>query len=71
MKIKHIFVQGAGIMGSGIAQVSAQAGFEVTLMDLSKELVQKGMNSIEKSLKRSVEKGKMTLEDKSTLSIQN
>jgi 3-hydroxybutyryl-CoA dehydrogenase len=39
-------------MGSGIAQVSAQAGFEVILMDLSTEFIQRGMNSIEKSLQR-------------------
>ena len=64
MKIRHIFIQGAGTMGSGIAQVSAQAGFEVIMMDLSMELVQKGMNSIEKSLQRSVDKGKMQVEEK-------
>jgi len=64
MKIRYIFIQGAGTMGSGIAQVSAQAGFEVIMMDLSMELVQKGMNSIEKSLQRSVDKGKMQVEEK-------
>ena len=64
MKIRYIFIQGAGTMGSGIAQVSAQAGFKVIMMDLSMELVQKGMNSIEKSLQRSVDKGKMQVEEK-------
>ena len=64
MKIRYIFIQGAGTMGSGIAQVSAQAGFEVIMMDLSMELLQKGMNSIEKSLQRSVDKGKMQVEEK-------
>ena len=64
MKIRYIFIQGAGTMGSGIAQVSAQAGFEVIMMDLSMELVQKGMNSIEKSLQRSVDKGKIQVEEK-------
>gem|GEM_PF-2356455 len=39
MKIRHIFIQGAGTMGSGIAQVSAQAGFEVIMMDLSMKFV--------------------------------
>jgi 3-hydroxybutyryl-CoA dehydrogenase len=67
MKIKLIFVQGAGTMGSGIAQVSAQAGFDVTMMDLSMEIVQKGMNIIEKSLQRSVDKGKISGEDKSAI----
>jgi 3-hydroxybutyryl-CoA dehydrogenase len=64
MKIRHIFIQGAGTMGSGIAQVSAQAGFEVIMMDLSMEFVQKGMNFIEKSLQRSVDKGKIQVEEK-------
>src|SRR4030042_3299335 len=67
MEIKRIFIQGAGTMGNGIAQVSAQAGFDVVLMDLSTELVQKGMNSIEKSLQRGVDKGKMKAEEKSAI----
>ena len=67
MDIKHVFVQGAGIMGSGITQVSAQAGFDVTMMDLSMEIVQKGMNIIEKSLQRMVDKGKLKNEDKSAI----
>jgi len=54
-------------MGSGIAQVLAQAGFEVVMMDLSTELVQKGMNSIEKGLQRGMDKGKMKVEDKSVI----
>ena len=67
MEIKRIFIQGAGTMGSGIAQVSAQARYEVILMDLSMEIVQKGMNIIEKSLQRMVDKGKLKNEDKSTI----
>lgn len=67
MEIRRIFIQGAGTMGSGIAQVSAQAGFEVIMMDLSTELVQRGMNSIEKSLQRSIDKGKMKVEEKSVI----
>ncbi len=67
MNIQRIFIQGAGTMGSGIAQVSAQAGFEVILMDLNKELVQKGMSSIEKNLQRGVEKGKMKVEEKEAI----
>jgi 3-hydroxybutyryl-CoA dehydrogenase len=67
MDTKVIFVQGAGTMGSGIAQVSAQAGFEVILMDLSTEFVQRGMNSIEKNLQRSFDKGKIKLEEKSAI----
>ncbi|MBM4306067.1 MAG: 3-hydroxyacyl-CoA dehydrogenase family protein [Deltaproteobacteria bacterium] len=67
MNTQCIFIQGAGTMGSGIAQVSAQAGFEVILMDLAAELVQKGMNSIDKSLQRGVEKGKMKAEEKAAI----
>lgn len=67
MEIKHILIQGAGTMGSGIAQVSAQAGFDVIMMDLSMELVQRGMNSIEKGLQRVVDKGKMKAEEKSAI----
>lgn len=54
-------------MGSGIAQVSAKAGFEVILMDLSTELVQRGMNSIEKNLQRSFDNEKIKLEEKSAI----
>jgi 3-hydroxybutyryl-CoA dehydrogenase len=67
MGIQRIFVQGAGAMGSGIAQVSAQAGYAVILMDLSNELVQKGMKSIDRSLQRGIEKGKMKAEEKAII----
>jgi len=48
-------------------KISAQAGFDVTMMDLSMEIVQKGMNAIEKSLQRMVDKGKLKGEDKSVI----
>jgi 3-hydroxybutyryl-CoA dehydrogenase len=67
MEIKSIFVQGAGTMGSGIAQVSAQAGFDVIIMDLSTELLQKGMDTINTSLQRAVDKGKMKAEEKAAI----
>ncbi len=67
MEIKCVFIQGAGTMGNGIAQVSAQAGFNVIMMDVSAELVQKGMDTIAKSLQRMVDKGKMKVEDKSAI----
>jgi 3-hydroxybutyryl-CoA dehydrogenase len=57
MAIKKIGVLGAGLMGAGIAQVAATSGYEVTLVDISDELIEKGLNGIEKSLARSVEKG--------------
>jgi 3-hydroxybutyryl-CoA dehydrogenase len=64
MSIQHIMVIGAGQMGSGIAQVCAQAGFEVILHDIKEEFVQKGLGIIEKNLNRQVEKGRMEQGDK-------
>ncbi len=56
-------VIGAGQMGSGIAQVFAQAHYNVVLNDLDVEFVQKGMGHISKNLNRQVEKGRMTKEE--------
>jgi 3-hydroxybutyryl-CoA dehydrogenase len=67
MNIKKIGVIGAGTMGHGIALVSAQAGYEVLLHDIKDEYVKKGLASIEKFIDKSVEKGKMTPEDKKTI----
>jgi 3-hydroxybutyryl-CoA dehydrogenase len=63
MEIKRIGVIGAGLMGAGIAQVAAQSGFEVTLMDVETRFLDKGMSTIEKNLKRTVEKGKLSQSD--------
>lgn len=52
----HIGVVGAGQMGAGIAQVAAQAGYQVTLVDLKPEFVAKGLATIDKSLGKLVEK---------------
>jgi 3-hydroxybutyryl-CoA dehydrogenase len=62
MEIKKVCVLGAGLMGNGIAQVCAQAGYEVTLRDIEQKFVDGGMNTIKKNLGRDVEKGKMTQE---------
>ncbi len=59
MEIKKIGVIGAGLMGAGIAQVAAQSGFEVVLMDIEQRFVDKGMAGIEKNLKRMTDKGKI------------
>ena len=64
MDIKHVMVIGAGQMGGGIAQVCAQAGFDVTLNDISEEAYEKGLGVITKNLSRGVEKGRMTEEEK-------
>jgi 3-hydroxybutyryl-CoA dehydrogenase len=64
MNMQTIMVVGAGQMGSGIAQVAAQAGFRVILNDIQREFVDRGRRTIENNLARSVEKGKMSAEDK-------
>jgi len=62
--MKKIMVIGAGQMGGGIAQVAAQAGYSVILNDIKDEFVMRGLGIIQKNLSRSVEKGKLTAEDK-------
>jgi len=62
--IRRIGVIGAGTMGNGIAQVFAQAGFDVTLQDVSQAALDKARATIEKSLAKFVEKGKVTASDR-------
>lgn len=62
--IKTIGVIGVGTMGSGIAQVAAQAGYNVILNDISKELVEKGLEKIKERLEKEVKKGKISSEEK-------
>ena len=57
-EIKKVGVLGAGLMGHGIAQVAAQAGYEVVLCEVDDAALQKGIGKIEKQLARAVEKGK-------------
>jgi len=57
MAIRKVGVVGCGLMGSGIAQVAAAAGFETVVREVSAELVEKGLKGIEKNLNRLVEKG--------------
>jgi len=64
MAVKKIGVIGAGQMGHGIAIVAAKAGYNVTLRDINKELVDNGINKINKFLSKSVEKEKMTEDEK-------
>ncbi|MGI6515067.1 MAG: 3-hydroxybutyryl-CoA dehydrogenase [Syntrophomonadaceae bacterium] len=63
MDIKKIGVLGAGIMGSGIAQICAEAGYEVVLVDIAEAFVNKGFQGIVKNWTKAVEKGKRTAED--------
>lgn len=58
-EIERVLVVGAGTMGNGIAQVCAQAGMQVTLTDVAPAVLSRGMENIQKSLGRLVEKGKL------------
>jgi 3-hydroxybutyryl-CoA dehydrogenase len=64
MDIKTIGVVGAGSMGSGIAQVAAQAGYNVVMRDVEEKFVDRALKGIDKFLSKSVEKGKITADDK-------
>ncbi|GAB3789289.1 3-hydroxybutyryl-CoA dehydrogenase [Virgibacillus kimchii] len=64
MRINKVMVIGAGQMGSGIAQVCAQSGYDVLLHDMNEEALDKGLKNIEKLLNRNVEKERMTESEK-------
>lgn len=64
MDIKTIGVLGVGNMGTGIVQVSAQTGYNVIAVDLEDRIIQNALKTIDKFMSKSVEKGKMTAEDK-------
>ena len=66
MEVKSVLVVGSGLMGSGIAQVCAQAGIHVFLNDVSREALDKAIKSIEWSVDKFIEKGKLT-EKKKTI----
>lgn len=63
MAIERVAVLGAGQMGAGIAQVSACAGYEVVMIDISQEFVDRGMGTISSSLEKLVSKGRMSEEE--------
>ncbi|MBI2846710.1 MAG: 3-hydroxybutyryl-CoA dehydrogenase [Chloroflexi bacterium] len=58
--MKNVGVVGCGFMGSGIAQVCAQSGYETVMRDMNSALVERGMNVIKSNLSRDVEKGRIT-----------
>jgi 3-hydroxybutyryl-CoA dehydrogenase len=62
-EFKKVGILGAGLMGHGIAQISAQAGYDVVLREVDDATLAKGLGKIEKQLARAVEKGKATQED--------
>jgi len=63
MVIKKVGVLGCGLMGSGIAQVAAQAGYETVVREVEQKYLDKGLGGIQKSLGKFVEKGKMQQAD--------
>src|ERR1700677_2924257 len=71
MEIKKVGVLGCGLMGSGIAQVSATAGFDVTVLEVEQKFLDKGFAGIEKSLakfaERPPEKGGITADQKNAI----
>ena len=67
MTIKTVFVIGAGLMGGGIAQTAAQAGYNVFLCDLSEEAVNRGKEKIGASLERQVKKNRISEERKAEI----
>ncbi len=64
MEIKKIGVVGAGIMGSGIAQVCAQSGYQTVVSEINDQLLRKGLGAVNSSLSAGVERGKLTQADK-------
>ncbi len=66
MEIEKVAVLGAGQMGAGIAQVSACAGYDVVMIDISEEFLERGMRTISSSLEKLVSKGRMSEKDSSS-----
>jgi len=64
MAIEKVGVVGCGLMGSGIAQVAAQAGCQVTVREVNTAVLEKGLQSIDKNLQRLVDKGTLTTGDR-------
>lgn len=62
--IEKITIFGSGTMGSGITQLVAQAGYNVKLVDLSVQIIEKGLDTIKKNFERKIAKGKMGAEEK-------
>ena len=63
MTIRKIGVVGCGLMGRGIAEVSARAGYDVVVSEINRELLDKGMGAVRGSLAKAVEKGKLAQAD--------
>ena len=66
MEIKKIGIVGCGVMGSGVTQVCAQAGYAVVVSEINDELLKKGIASIDSFLAKGIERGKVTQEEKAS-----
>lgn len=64
MDIRRVSVVGCGLMGSGIAEVAAKSGFDVTVLEVDDEVLERGKGRIKRSMDRAVEKEKLTLADR-------
>ncbi len=67
MEIRNVGVVGCGIMGSGITQVCAQSGYSVTVSEIDDNALNKGLGTIDSYLSRSVDKGRISLQDKESI----
>ena len=67
MDVKTLGVVGAGLMGNGIAQVAAMSGLQAIMSDIKDEFVQRGLENITKILSRSVDKARMSVEEKDAI----
>jgi 3-hydroxybutyryl-CoA dehydrogenase len=67
MEIKRVGVVGCGAMGGGIAQLCAQSGYQVVVSEINEELLKRGIGSIDKVLAKSVEKSKLSQQDKDAI----
>lgn len=67
MQIKTIMIVGAGQMGSGIAQVAAQADFKVILADINEQYLNRALDRLKRQLERNVERGRLSAEDKTRI----
>lgn len=64
MEVKKVGVIGLGMMGAGIAQVTAQAGYQTVVHDVSGEIIEKAIEGIDRALSRLSEKGRISKEEK-------
>lgn len=63
MELKHVGVVGCGLMGSGIVEVCARSGYDVVVREVDDDLLKKGLSRLEASMRRAVERGKLSSED--------